>query len=59
MVVLTIILAIAGLVAGAGGTYAFEQQRNKSKLTKQKKNWLRLKKKPKLVKKPRKKPRHA
>jgi ribonuclease Y len=31
MVVITIILAIAGLVAGAGGTFAYDQQRNRSK----------------------------
>jgi ribonuclease Y len=44
MVVLTIILAIAGLVAGAGGTYAFEQQRNKSKTDEAKKELARAKK---------------
>jgi ribonuclease Y len=44
MVVLTIILAIAGLVAGAGGTYAYEQQRNKSKADEAKKELAKAKK---------------
>jgi ribonuclease Y len=44
MVVLTIILAIAGLLAGAGGTYAVEQQRNKTKADEAKKELAKAKK---------------
>jgi ribonuclease Y len=44
MVVLTIILAIAGLVAGAGGTYAYDQQRNKTKADEAKKELAKAKK---------------
>jgi ribonucrease Y len=44
MVVLTIILAIAGLFAGAGGTYAYEQQKNKSKADEAKKELAKAKK---------------
>jgi ribonuclease Y len=44
MVVITIILAIAGLFAGAGGTYAYDQQRNKKKSDEAKKELSRAKK---------------
>lgn len=44
MVVLTIILAIAGLFAGAGGTYAYDQQRNKSRADEAKKELSKAKK---------------
>jgi ribonuclease Y len=44
MVVLTIILAIAGLFAGAGGTYAYDQKRNKSKTDEAKKELAKAKK---------------
>jgi ribonuclease Y len=44
MVVLTIILAIAGLIAGAGGTYTYDQQKNKSKTDEAKKELTKAKK---------------
>jgi ribonuclease Y len=44
MVILAIILAIAGLAAGAGGTYAYEQQRNKSKADEAKKELAKARK---------------
>lgn len=44
MVVLTIILAIAGLLAGAGGTYAYDQQRTKKKAEEGKKQLAKAKK---------------
>jgi hypothetical protein len=45
MIVLTILLTIVGLVAGAGGTYTYEQQRNKTKADEAKKELAKPKKK--------------
>jgi ribonuclease Y len=44
MIVLTIVLTIVGLLAGAGGTYAYEQQRNKTKTDEAKKELAKAKK---------------
>jgi ribonuclease Y len=44
MIVLTILLTIVGLVAGAGGTYTYEQQRNKTKADEAKKELAKAKK---------------
>lgn len=44
MVVLTIILAIAGLVVGGGGTYAYDRQRNKTRADEAKKELAKAKK---------------
>jgi ribonuclease Y len=44
MIVLTIVLTIVGLAAGAGGAYTYEQQRNKSKAEEAKKELAKAKK---------------
>jgi ribonuclease Y len=44
MIVLTIVLTIVGLIAGAGGAYTYEQQRNKSKADESKKELAKAKK---------------
>jgi ribonuclease Y len=44
MIVLTIVLTIVGLIAGAGGTYTYDQKRNKSKADEAKKELAKAKK---------------